>query len=323
MKKILAFSLLVAVGAVPAAMAQKFAIKAYDNLGLGNAMQTDDAQPGQESKSGFNNFGIDFGYTFWQKGPQRLEANIGFGYSVATSTFTIDDLKYHYAAPALADEDANPYERYYELSDFRQKSSVGYFAIPIYLSYQYRPIHWLGIYAEAGVSLGFNLVNSVGRATGYAKSFGVFPEYDDLLIDEDYLDVFGSNLLSRASSKSQTAEKFHASVLCGAGLEIYTYTPVSFTIGVRYNAGLTHSYAGHYAITSRDPGSGYPGSAPGAVTGALGEAIRDGQYIQYTEETAPVYYTVEGGQQVRALSDYVTRSRLMPLQLHMGVTLRF
>lgn len=285
-----------ALMAVPAMNAQRFALKAYDNLGLGNPMSVTHAQPDQSHKSSYNAFGLDFGYTFWRKGGNSLEANIGFGYAAAGTTFTLPAMDYHYSAPAYADEDGNPYERYYQLSDMKQTASVGYFTLPIYLEYQYRCFRWLGVKAEVGVGLGFRLHSGMGKVSGLAKAWGVFPEYDDLLIDEDYLDDFGTRQITKATVVDDMAHNFNASIMCGAGFEFYAYEPVSFEVGVRYNAGLTSVFNGKQIVTH-------------------GQA--------YTHETAPVFYTVADGTQVRALSDYTTKSKLNPLSLHMGITVRF
>lgn len=282
----------------PQATAQKYAIKAYDNLGLGKAMSITNAQPGQElSKSSYNGFGIDFGYTFWRKGIQSLEANIGFGYSSAGAAFSIPAMSYHYSAPSYADEDGNPYERYYDITNLKQNTSVNYFTLPIYLEYQVKPIKWLGIHAEVGVQLGFRNGSSLGKVTGTAYSYGIFPEYDDLLIDEDYLDDFGTRSLAYAAKGEHSTNGFNCSVICGAGFEFYAAEPVSFELGIRYNAGLNQVFKGAgYDITSN---------------------------TQYTAETAPVFYTVAGGTQVRSLADYTTKSRFNTLSLHMGVNVRF
>lgn len=278
------------------APAQNFAIKAYDNIALGKQLSITEAQPGQSSKSTGNAFGVDFGYTFWRKGAQSLEANIGIGYSFVSSKFAIDGLKYHYSAPAEADMDGNPYERYCEISGLTQKSTLGYFNIPLYIEYQYRPLKWLGLHAEAGFSFGFRTFSSIGGATGKIYSYGIFPEYDDLLIDEPYLDGFGERNLRDAGKGKLSAKPFEASVMCGAGLEFYVYEPVSFVVGVRYNAGLTQIFNGSYDITNS---------------------------TAYTAETAPVTYTVADGMQVKSLADYTTKSRLSPLSLHVGVNIRF
>lgn len=300
MKKAIIIGLFAAACGVlaPQAAAQRFAIKGYDNLGLGNAMSVDKTADGQTSKSSVNAFGLDFGYTFWRKGGSSLEANIGFGYIASGTNIGIGDMSYHYSAPALADEDGNPYERYYELSGLKQKLSMGSFQVPIYLDYQFKPIKWLGLHAMVGVGLGFALDSTVktGDVSGTAKAWGVFPEYDDLLIDQDYLDDFGVRSLSGSGSGAPDANKFAANLICGAGLEFYTYQPVSFEVGVRYNYGLTNAFKGMLALP---------------------------QGSEMTAETAPVTYTVADGTQVRSLADYTGGGRLSALSLHLGVNIRF
>ena len=295
MKKAIITGLL-CVATVSAVSAQKFAIKGYDNIGLGKAMSITNAQPGQTCKSNYNTFGLDFGYTFWRNGIQSLEANIGIGYKSAGTTFEIGDMKYHYSAPASADMDGNPYERYYEISGLKQDASVNYFTLPIYLEYQVKPLRWLGIHAEVGVGFDFRASSHVGKVSGSAYSYGVFPEYDDLMIDADYLDDFGLRNLTKSNVGKHNAKGFGTSVMCGAGFEFYAYEPVSFEVGVRYNVGLTQIFQGGYDITS---------------TG------------EYSAETAPVTYTVAEGTRVRSLADYTTKSRLSPLSLHVGINVRF
>ena len=285
-----------AMALVPAMQAQKYAIKAYDNIGVGNPMNVTHSNTGQDHKSSYNTFGVDFGYTFWRKGANSLEANIGFGYAAAGTTFSLGAMDYHYSAPATADEDGNPYERYYQLSDMRQTASVGYFTLPIYLEYQYRCLSWLGVKAEVGVGLGFRLTSGLGKVSGTATAWGVFPEYDDLLIDEDYLDDFGMRYLDKRAALDQNSHAFNASIMCGAGFEFYAYEPVSFELGVRYNHGLTQVFDGVHS-----------------------ESFSKG----VTADNAPVFYTVANGTQVRPLSEYTTKSKLNPLSIHVGVTVRF
>lgn len=282
--------------AAPQAAAGNYSVKAYGDIGLGNAMSLTTSLPGMSSKSSSNAFGVDFGYTFWRQGGNSLEANIGLGYRMASTTFEIVSLSFDYAAPASADEDGNPYQRYTTLSDMKQKIDLGYFNIPIYLQYQYRITKWLGVHADVGFGLGFKCKGSVGATSGMAKTYGVYQEYNQLVIKADYLNDFGETYLAEARHDSPAAQSFAATVMCGAGFEFYVYDPVSIDLGIRYNAGLTQCFKGEYDTVSPS---------------------------EYTAESAPVTYTVAGGQQVKALSDYNTKSRLNPFSLHVGVNIRF
>lgn len=276
--------------------AQNYAVKAYGDVGMGNAMSLTSGLPGMSAKSSSNAFGVDFGYTFWKKANNALEANIGLGYRMASATFNVANLDYHYAAPASADEDGNPYQRYTTLSDVEQKVTLGYFSIPIYLQYQYRATSWLGIHADFGFGLGFKCSGKAGSTTGSAYSYGVYPEYNDLVIDADYLNDFGHSDLANAKAGEPEIKGFSASIMAGAGLEFYVGGPVSIDLGIRYNAGLTGVFGSKYAM---------------------------GSTSKMTEENAPATYTVAQGRQVKALSDYVAKSHLNPFSLHIGVNVRF
>ena len=297
MKKILYSLIMVACGASASqVIAQNFAVKAYGDIGLGGGMSLTTALPGMTHKSSSNAFGADFGYTFWRQGGSSLEANIGLGYRMASATFDVVPMSFSYSAPASADEDGNPYIRHTSLSAVSQRTTLGYFNIPIYLQYQYRITKWLGVHADVGFGLGFRCAGSTGSTSGTATSYGVYPEYDDLVIKADYLNGFGDRSLEDASTTKAEMTGFAASVMAGAGFEFYITDPVSIDLGIRYNAGLTDVFSGRYDITSA---------------------------TSYSAESAPVTYTVADGLQVKALSDYVTKSRLNPLSLHVGVNIRF
>ena len=298
MKKVILYSTVILFcGIFPlSAYAQKIAVKVNGDIGLGKAMSLTSAMPGMTSKSSSNSFGVDFGYTFWKKGGNSLEANIGLGYRMASATFNLLSMSYNYAAPASADEDGNPYQRYTNLSDVNQKVNLGYFNLPIYLQYQYRATSWLGVHADFGFGLGFKCSDKVGATTGSAYSYGIYPEYDNLVIDADYLNDFGNSDLATAKSEKAEISSFSASILAGAGLEFYVAGPVSIDLGIRYNAGLTNAFGSKHTLNSTS---------------------------SITAETAPVTYSVKDGLQIKALSDYCTKSHLNPFSLHVGINVRF
>lgn len=297
MKQIIYSSIIVACGAMASqATAQNYAVKAYGDIGLGKAMSVTTGLPGMSSKSSSHSFGVDFGYTFWKMGANSLEANIGIGYRTASATFDTAPMSFSYNAPASADEDGNPYVRHTDLSAMSQKTTLGYFNIPIYLQYQYHITKWLGVHADFGFGLGFRCSGSTGSTSGTATSYGVYPQYGDLVIKADYLNGFGEHSLTEAIVGDTGMKGFSASVMVGAGFEFYVVEPISIDLGIRYNSGLTDVFTGHYDVA---PGMGF------------------------NAETAPVTYSATEGMQVKSLTDYVSKSRLNPLSLHIGVNIRF
>lgn len=295
MRKTIIYSITAMVCGVltPQANARNFAVKAYGDIGLVKPMSVTSALPGLSDKSSSNAFGLDFGYTFWRLGNNSLEANIGIGYRMVSAKFELPSLNYHYSAPALADMDGDTYIRYYELTDLSQKVDWGYLSIPLYLRYQYRATKWLGINANLGFDFGFKCNGSLKSVNGTAYTYGIYPQYDDLMINEPYLNGFGENSLENAMKGKPGIKGFNCSVMTGAGLEFYTGSMVSFDLGIRYNAGLTKVFSEKYSDSN------------------------------FNAESVPVSYTVAEGEQVKPFSDYILKSKLRPLSLHVGINLRF
>lgn len=275
------------------ASAQKFAVKPHAEVDLTAGFGYDSALE-MNAKTASNEFGLDFGYTFLNKTGNRLEVNVGLGYRYLNTSLNAGNFGYDYDAPASADVDGNAYIRFCEVSGLRQKASTGYVTLPVYLQYGYRATNWLEVQALTGVKLGFATGGSLKTTSGTVDSYGIFPEYDDLLIDEPYIDDFGEvGLKGRDGVKPETAG-FGCWVMVGAGLSARVYGPVWFDLGVRYNIGLTDVFGKGLKTTEG-----------------------------YTASTSPVTYTVADGTRVRPLTAYLTKSTFSPLTLNIGITLRF
>lgn len=275
------------------ASAQKFAVKPHAEVDLTAGFGYDSALE-MSAKTASNEFGLDFGYTFLNKTGNRLEVNVGLGYRYLNTSLNAGNFGYDYDATASADVDGNSYIRFCEVSNLRQKASTGYVTLPVYLQYGYRATSWLEVQALAGVKLGFATGGSLKTTSGTVDSYGIFPEYDDLLIDEPYIDDFGEvGLKGRDGVKPETTG-FGCWVMVGAGLSARVYGPVWFDLGVRYNIGLTDVF---------------------------GKGLKTAE--GYTASSAPVTYTVADGTRVRPLTSYLTKSTFSPLTLNIGITLRF
>lgn len=293
-KSVIAIVTASALGATAlGASAQKFAVKPHAEVDLTSGFAYD-ASMQLNAKSSSNEFGADLGYTFLESRGNRLEVNLGLGYRYLNVRLNAGDFGYDYAAPAAADEDGNAYTRFCEVSGLHQKASTGYVTLPVYLQYGYRATSWLEVQALVGLKFGFATGASMNTTSGTVNCYGIFPEYDDLLIDEPYIDDFGEvSLNGRDGVKPETAG-FGCWAMVGAGLSARVYGPVWLDLGIRYNIGFTDVFR-------------------------KGVKRADG----YTAATAPVTYTVADGTRVRPLTDYLTKSVLSPLTLNVGLTFRF
>lgn len=272
----------------------RFAVKAYGQIGLGEALSLNPAIDGMASKSSGKESGLDFGWTFWQKSRHSLEANIGVGYNLLSSEMTLPGLNYSYNAPAVADMDGESYIRYYELKAVRQKSQIGRLTVPVYLSYGFRCVKWLGIHADLGVRLGFNLSSKINETGGQSYVYGIYPQYDNLKIDAGYMNDFGTRDIKDARTPASDVSGVTASVLAGAGLTFNLYGPLYADLSVHYDAGLTDIYKSHNVSDKA-----------------------------FSAENAPLTYTVNGGSELKPLTDWLSSSKMSQLSISVSLIYRF
>lgn len=273
---------------------EKFAVKANADIGLGKAMRTAYSLPATGSKSSSYDLGVDFGWTFWEQRQHSLEANIGLGFSSTSLTSKLAGIAYDYSAPADADMDMDPYVRYYEISGMNQKVRANRLTLPIYLNYRYKLSQRVSLHALLGLKLGFSVYRNIGKATATAFSYGIYPQYDDLMIDATYMNCFGETALTTDQAIKPKTNAVGASIMTGIGAEIWIWGPLAGDISFRYEGSLTNMFK---SIKSAD--------AP------------------FTDQNAPVTYTVAEGQTTKALASYMTRSKLSRFSLSLSLIYRF
>ncbi len=271
---------------------EKFAVKVTADIGLGSAMSVKSTLGEVDPKSSASDFSVDFGYTFWRKEKNSLEANIGLGYGSMSMTAGLPELAYSYAAPAQADMDGVPYIRHYQLNDLHQKVSAGRFLVPIYINYRYHINPTVAVHALAGFKLGFVTSSKVSQCSGKATAYGVYPIYDDLMIDASYMNEFGTVNLDKNQALAPEKNAFGASFMVGVGAEVRVHGPVYADVAIGYEAGFTNTFKGSGKST-------------------------------FSSDNAPVTYTVATGTQVTPLSNFTSSSRLSRLSLSISLIYRF
>lgn len=272
----------------------KVIIKAYADVGLGNALSMESAIPLSLNKASATNFGLDFGFYAWQNEKNNLTINVGVGYMPINLKLNASDLSYGYNASAAADMDGNTYIRYYDVNTLNQEIKSALVTIPVYLGYTYNIKNWLGFYLNVGASLGFKSSSKLDYVSGEGFVYGVYPEYEYLKIEESYLNGFGNMNLGKVDKQPGEMKGFTSSILLGAGLEGRISGPLWINVGLKYNLGLNNLYTGIYE--------------PGQI---------------FTEQNAPLTYLVKGGEQVKPLTDYLVKSKLSMFSLNIGLCLKF
>lgn len=276
--------------------AYKFIIKAYADVGFGNTINAESEIPLTSKKFNGNNFGIDFGYNVWQNKRNSISINLGVGINPYSITLRRSDFSFNYQAPAAADMDGNSYIRYYDLNTLNQDIKATLITLPIYMGYTYRIKHWLAVYANLGVTLGFKAGANFKSVTGDGTVYGVYPEYGDLKIEESYLNGFGNITLGNFGRNPVQVNGFTASLLTGIGIEGRISGPLWVNVGLKYNIGFNNIFKNNKTYTS-------------------GASL--------TEENSPITYTVAEGEKVNPITDYFTKSKLNLFTLNVGLSLKF
>ena len=272
----------------------KLAIKAGTEIGLSNSFSTTSSLNGLSAKASGSHTGVDFGWTFYQKSAHSLEANIGVAYSPMTATLDLGATDYDYSAPASADEDGEPYIRCYELGAMNQKVKSTNLTLPVYLSYYYRCSDRLRLHVDLGVRIGLtNTSCKLDKVSGEAYSYGIYPQYGNLMIDALYMNGFGTSDLADAARPGSVEPNATSSILAGIGAEFRIAGPLSVDLSLRYSAGMSDIFKQQYDSNA------------------------------FTAISAPVTYTVIDGQSVKSLTDYIGSSKLSQLSLKIGVICRF
>lgn len=299
--KYIAKSIIIALAILPTAFAgsaqeakkEKYSLKATAEKSLGNALNIEYAVDGMGSSSSAWNYGVDFGFKIWEKNQHSVEANIGLGYGTYTIKTTLGAMDYHYDAPAEADMDNEPYVRYYKIDGLNQEMRIGRIALPIYANYRYTFNKVISIHALLGFRFGYNISSKMLSSDANVFSYGVYPQYDDLMIDATYMNEFGSARVESASSDTPI-NKLTSAFMVGVGAEFRIYGPISLDVSLRYE-------------------------------GAMSDMIKPANVniIDFEAFNSPVTYTVAEGQKAISLPSYFSESKISNFSVALSLLYRF
>lgn len=273
---------------------ERYAIKPYADMGIGNTICMDTDIKGLDSDSYSFEYGIDFGWNIWKKNRNYLEANVGVGYSSINLTADLSESKYNYSAPASADMDKEPYIRYYQLDALHQKIQTERITIPIYLNYRFKINKEFSIHALVGFKFGINFSSKITNASGNIFSYGVYPQYDNLMIDAPYMNEFGHTALNTDIANKPKTNVFTPAFLAGIGIEFRIWGPLAASATIKYEGGMDNLFRNEYI-----------------------------EKLNFDASNAPVTYTVAEGQRVKALTSFFDSSKISRLSGAISLLCRF
>lgn len=275
------------------AKVEKFAIKATGERSIGKAMSMDYAVDGMSSSSSAWDFGVDFGWKAWEKERHSIEANIGLGFDIYSIKAGLSAMDYDYEAPAEADMDNDTYIRHYNIDGVNQRMRELRLTVPLYARYGYTLNKDFSLHALLGFKFGFNVGNKITESKASVFSYGVYPQYDDLMIDASYLNEFGSAEVGENTSKPD-ANGFSFAFLAGLGAEYRVYGPISIELSARYEGSFTNQFSPQKTMLS-----------------------------EFDASNAPVTYTVADGQRVNSLTSYLKKSKVSKFSIAFSVIYHF
>lgn len=275
---------------------ERFAVKLKGDIELTGAYTTDFDFPAVDASNSMHRFGVEFGWSFLNSESHSLELGIGLNFGLGTFDIGSNAVSYSYTAPPSADMDGNSYIRHTDLSAMQQSLSISRTSVPVYLQYNFHLNNRFLIYGKVGFETGFGGKISARKISGTVDSYGVFPEYDNLVIAEPWLNGFGKQTLTKEQCTGGASGKTDFDILAGAGISFRIFKPLHIFLGINYRAGLSDML--------NNQGLKY-------ASGDVNQA------------DAPSIYTVADGVQWRPLTDGLTKCRLNRLGLDIGFELRF
>ena len=221
---------------------RKIRLKFHYDLGLGDAYKLDGADNSiKKDKNAYTNFGMDFGFAFPTRGVMKTGLFLGVGF--AQSQIDLGYTNSDYSYTTKADVDGDSYTRHYQNLNVNQSIKMTDLTIPVYVDFNFQFSKIVHMYIDLGAKLHMNMSNKIDKAEGKAYVYGIYPQYDNLRMDEHWgYNGFGNQTFSNKTLDNEELldiSKFTADAFAGLGFRInIPQTPLVVDLGVNYQMGL-------------------------------------------------------------------------------------
>lgn len=220
---------------------RKLRIKLHYDLELGNFWEIGGKESLNDTKTTMSSFGVDFGYVFPSKSKVKIGMFTGLNLSLATIKMSYQNEDYSYSSSA--DVDGDSYIRHYEKLLLDQNAKLTEFGIPIYADMNVKFNRLLSLYIDLGIKFNYSISHKVNELEGEAYIYGIYPQYNDLRMDEHWgYNGFGHNIFSNLNldnTNLTNMRDLNVDALGGAGLRFsIPRTALSLDFGIAYQLGL-------------------------------------------------------------------------------------
>ena len=259
------------------------------------------------SKSIHHEFGLDLGYMIPTNGLFQMGFYAGVGFASSSVVLDMDTIHYHYQAGSEADIDGDSYTRHYTIERASQKLSMKDLTIPIYLDFNFHLHKIVSLYLDLGIKNYINLSANLSDLTGTYSSWGVYPQYSDLVLDHTtgltQFAASGTALPAQTTSSTMDINGYSMDLLSALGVRVKLkdkqFFPLYFDFSIGYQHSLLAPYKNANALTVSD--------------------IQGNVSAQEAFST----YTVESGESLLPLSAFVSDLKRKMVTLNFGITYKF
>ena len=228
---------------------RRWRLRPHFDIGLGKALSRDGDDIFAESKSTGTSFGLDIGISVLSK--RRISLGVYTGLGLSMSSLKLLYTNSNYSFNTNADVDGDNYVRHYQDLTLSQKVKMNELNIPLYLDLNINLVKSLSLYIDLGARFDANIGHKVNDTEGSAYVYGIYPDYDNLRMDEHWKDAAGipyngfgfhqygnSDLLS---TDLLDVKGFTISGMGGFGLRYnLPRIPLSIEAGMSFVMGLTN-----------------------------------------------------------------------------------
>lgn len=256
-----------------------------------------------KTESSSQEFGVDFGYIFPSASIFKTGLFLGVGAAMNKIKMELESSDYIVSTNGKADIDGDRYDRYYSLKNISQEFSTMDLVIPLYLEFDIRFSKWVSMYVDLGAKAYLNMTSKIDSYSAEYSTYGVYPDYDNLVLDERS----GINGFTNRGvlNESNLVNEFKPNVFSidafgSLGFRATLAKMLQLTCGVSYQYGL-NNYISSFAEEQQL-------SFDGKVT-------MDKAFVNYTVS--------DNKENVRNMVDAATSFRRQSLKLNVGLILKF
>lgn len=211
----------------------RWRVRPWMEMGLGGAYAIETPSPQLTATSSGMQAGVDFGFVFPSRGMLKVGIFTGLGYSTGKIDLALPSLSY---STDGYDVDGDSYTHFFELSNMSQSLSLSHAVVPLYGEMEMRLHSRFSLYAQAGVKAFLSMSTKVTGLNYSVYSYGLYPQYGNLKIEESWINGFGSTTLGvNDLYDSDYSYPLAIDVMAGVGARVKLFGPVSLDLGVSYN----------------------------------------------------------------------------------------